>query len=59
MQPFDFVTRYCCFLVFCPLVVLMLAALAAGSVGWAALFGVDALLVRAVEEDIVRWMAGS
>lgn len=56
MQPFDFFTRYCCFLVFWPLVILMFAALAAGSVTWGALFGFSGFMVRAVEEDIVRWM---
>jgi len=57
VQPFDFFTRYCCFLVFCPLVILMFAALAAGSVTWGALFGFSAVLVRGVEEGLVQWMS--
>ncbi len=57
MQPFDFFTRYCCLLIFLPLVILMFAALSVGSVTWGALFGLCSFMVRVVEEDLVRWMA--
>lgn len=56
MQPFNFISNYCCLITFVTLYCLMFVAFTSGSVMYETTFGFGALFVMSVREKLVNRM---